>query len=76
MPNHSVEDPMVTGKMVFHLDARKLHPAASVSKVRCWSTRAAAKDLLAPTKATDGGWILHKDRVISDVDWRTYFSRA
>ena len=43
-----------------HLDARSCTPAASVSHVRCWSTRAAARELLAPTRATDARWILHK----------------
>ena len=34
MPNHSIEEPMVIGKILSHLDARSCTPAASVSKVR------------------------------------------
>ena len=40
--------------------SEKLHPLGRVSKVCCWSTRAAARELLAPTRATDGQRILHK----------------
>ena len=37
-------------------------PTGRLSNVCCWSTRAAARELLAPTRATDTRWIYHKEK--------------
>ena len=55
MPNHSIEAPMVIGKLLSHLEATSCAPPEGVSKVWYWSTRTAAKDLLSlPHKSY--GW--------------------
>ncbi|MFK8079828.1 MAG: hypothetical protein AB8B97_06050 [Granulosicoccus sp.] len=40
--------------------SHKLCPTGKLSNVCCWSTRAAARELLAPTRARDGQRILYK----------------
>ena len=37
-------------------------PTGRVSNVCCWSTCAAARELLAPTRAKDARWIQHKEK--------------
>ena len=40
--------------------SHKLCSTGRVSHVCCWSERATARGLLAPSRAMDGRWILHK----------------